>query len=544
MTKRPCRHLHGAAGRGSLPALLTMGLLGFVMALATAASAQTGLDLLPPQVLDPEAGDIPVQVSLQADGAQRTVSGRMLLAGSQEMYLSSATAASLFKAGRFWQDMIRQLTLRVKDKEFKLTAGSRLVIFSEGERLLPVPIFALDGDLWLPMEFFVQILGPSVREVVLWDPEASTLNIGSERYNVTGLSVEQLTRATTLHLICEEPLSYRADSSDRGYVVLKIYRGIVNPAQVGLWSRRGLIESVESRQYRDHAKVFVKVDDLANRFRTYTRQDGREIVLVVEEEQVSALPEPVPRGRVNVMLGEGLVDISRPVEVRTVVIDPGHGGVETGKVGQSGTLEKNVNLAIARQLKRYLERKSDMEVLLTRDEDVQLSLDERAEFANRAGGDLFISLHCNGWFNGDASGIETYFLSPAKTDWTKSVAAYENQPADSSAASADVAFILWELVQNKFINTSSDLAEIVQATLCQGMSAPNRGVKQAGFRVLVGTYMPAVLVEMGFLSHRNEERRLNDSSYQRQLAESLGKAILEFKERSARSARLVSGERE
>jgi N-acetylmuramoyl-L-alanine amidase len=345
-----------------------------------------------------------------------------------------------------------------------------------------------------------------------------------------------------VHVYCEEPLSYRADASEPGYVVLKIYGGVVDPRSVGRSGRLGLVEHVESRQLRDHALVYVKVDELVDRYRTYTSEDGREIVLVVEEEQISALPSPTPRGRVNVMVEEAPVDVTRPIDVRTVVIDPGHGGVEVGRVGRSGVLEKDVNLAVARELQRYLQREGGLEVVLTREKDEQLSLAERAEIANRAGGDLFISLHCNGWFNEGATGIETYFLSPAKTDWTQQVAAEENRGLEDEGD--DVSFIVWELVQNKFISASSDLAETVQATLCRELSGVNRGVRQAGFRVLVGAYMPAVLVEMGFLSNSSEEQRLDDGRYQRQLAKALGQAVLEFKERYARSAHLAGSDEE
>jgi len=485
--------------------------------------------------LDPEARDLAVTVVFRADGSTRPASGRMLLVGSEEIYLRSAAVAGIFKASRFWQGPTRQLTLRVRDHSFVLTAGSRLVLHDEGEMLLPVPVLAIDGDLWLPVVLLTRLLGPVLREAVVWDGEQRELQIGSASFNVTGLRLETLTRATAVHLLCTEPLSFRAYSPERGSIVLKIYGGEVDPAAVSRAGRRGLVTRVQARQFSDHAKVYVKVDELVGRFRTSAGAEGHEIVLVVEEEQVSALPEPVPRGRLNVRLEDTPLDVTRTIDVRTVVIDPGHGGVELGKVGGRGVMEKDVNLAVARELARYLERKSDVEVVLTRDGDEQLGLAERTKLANRAGGDLFISLHCNGWFNEAARGVETYFLSPAKTEWSENVAAEENRGL--AGASEDVSFIVWELVQNQFISSSSDLAEVVQEKLCRKLSATNRGVKQAGFRVLVGAYMPAVLVEMGFLSNPAEERRLAERSYQRRAAEALGEAILEFKERYAHTAR-------
>ncbi len=169
-------------------------------------------------------------------------------------------------------------------------------------------------------------------------------------------------------------------------------------------------------------------------------------------------------------------------------------------------------------------------MVLTRERDQYMELADRAEIANGNQGDLFISLHCNSWFNDGAQGIETFFLSPAESDWAKSVEAAENSAGQEPG---DVEFIVWELVQNRFISSSSQLAEVLQKEVCEDLTLENRGVRQAGFRVLVGAYMPAVLVEMGFLTHPEEERRLGDSSYQRRMARALGKAIVEYSRQMA-----------
>jgi N-acetylmuramoyl-L-alanine amidase len=473
--------------------------------------------------------DLELTVQDRTAGWTRTVNGRRLLQDSQEMYLPSATLADLLQAARLWQPAGRHLTLRVGDRDFRFTEGSRLVVMDAREYLLPVPALKADGDLWLPMVFAGSVLTAESGLYVRWSPEEGRLLIGQSEVNVVDLRVTELTRATSVHVLCREELSFRASSPEPGVIELKIYGAQADLSRLRLGAPRGLVQSVASRQFEGHAVVTVRVEDLVTRYRTYTAQDGREIVLVLEEEQVSALPDPVPRGQADLALGDAPVDVTRRLNIRTVVVDPGHGGSDPGVEGIDGLIEKDVNLAVGRELASYL-RRQGLQVVLTRDDDGHLGLAERAEIANAAGGDLFISLHCNGWFDEGASGFETYFLSPAKSDWSKSVEAVENQGHDEPG---DVEFIVWDLVQNRFISSSSDLAEVVQSEVCRSLRLPDRGVRQAGFRVLVGAWMPAVLVEMGFLTHPDDAARLRSGRGQRELAKAIGDAIVTFRDRAA-----------
>jgi N-acetylmuramoyl-L-alanine amidase len=153
---------------------------------------------------------------------------------------------------------------------------------------------------------------------------------------VTGLTVQRLGRSTAVHIICTVPMGYRASSPEQGVIELKIYGAEVNTARVAWRNRRGLVLKAESSQHSDYATVKVRVDELVGHYRTYTANGGAEIVLVLEEEQVSAIPMPVPHGHANVNIEQGLVDMTNTIRVRTVVIDPGHGGHDAGAVGSRG----------------------------------------------------------------------------------------------------------------------------------------------------------------------------------------------------------------
>ncbi len=224
---------------------------------------------------------------------------------------------------------------------------------------------------------------------------------------------------------------------------------------------------------------------------------------------------------------------------RLVVIDAGHGGVDPGARGPRGTLEKHVTLAVARMLAEELRRDPTLEVRMTRDRDTLIALTDRSRLANRwrnAGGEgrpaLFMSIHANAHPRTTARGFETFFLSEAKTEDARRVAEMENaaqqyeQP--SNAPLDPLSFIKHDLRQNLYLHESSDWAEMIQRRLATSHPGPNRGVKQAGFVVLNGAFMPAVLVELGFITNVEEERMLSDPSAQRRMARELAAAVSDF----------------
>jgi N-acetylmuramoyl-L-alanine amidase len=511
---------------------------GLIVVLCLPAAAQppstpgdTYDDPLAWRRIDAGAPELPVLVDDLGAGRTRRLTGRRLLLGAEEVYLRSADVADMFGARRVWQDAVQRLTLELAAVSVRVTAGSRLVVVGQEERLLPVPVLAAEGELWLPMILVTDVLAARAGQIIRWNPAVLHIDLGSLDANVTGLEVMPYDGGTTVTVICDQPLGFRASHADQGLVEIKIYDGRVDPTAVALEAAQGLVRSVRSRQEDGYAVVAIQLEGIATGSRTEAADGGRRIVMTVEDQRLGALPEPEPRGQAHVAVEAQRPEVSSSLRITTVVLDPGHGGDDAGVVGPSGSREKDVNLDVARALARYLRQEGDLEVVLTRDDDRSLELADRAEIANRAGGDLFVSVHCNGWFDRDAAGLETYFLSPAKTNWSKSVEQAENQ----SALADDVEFIVWELVQNKFISSSSELAEVVQHEACVSLGLPDRGVKQAGFRVLVGAYMPAILVEVGFLSNPTEETLLLSRDYQQHLARAIGDAILTYRERQVRA---------
>jgi N-acetylmuramoyl-L-alanine amidase len=218
------------------------------------------------------------------------------------------------------------------------------------------------------------------------------------------------------------------------------------------------------------------------------------------------------------------------LKVRRVVIDAGHGGKDTGAIGKKGTREKDVSLGIALKLGELLEEQG-LEVILTRDDDRFLKLEERSRLANQAHGDLFISIHCNSALNRKARGVETYTLNISADRYSMRLAAREN--AASEKGVSDLQYILADLATKANTEESSRLARQVQSNLVGHLGRKYKDVRDLGhkealFFVLLGARMPAILVETAFLSNAEEEARLASGAYQAEVARAIAHGVQDF----------------
>jgi N-acetylmuramoyl-L-alanine amidase len=227
--------------------------------------------------------------------------------------------------------------------------------------------------------------------------------------------------------------------------------------------------------------------------------------------------------------------LGQPSLAPIVVIDPGHGGVDPGRIGPGGLKEKDVVLQVSHRLAQVLTRRG-YDVRMTRTADTLVNLAHRSKMANEWRGTrpgLFLSIHANGVSDSRVRGFETFFLSEARTDDERRVAEMENaavayESPDRVVGADDLDFILNNLRNDYYIRASHDLAGLVQDSFSIFHSGANRGVKQAGFRVLVGAFMPAVLIELGFISNPAEERLLGSAAFQTQAATAIADAVDRF----------------
>ncbi|MDX9710186.1 MAG: N-acetylmuramoyl-L-alanine amidase [Trichloromonas sp.] len=316
----------------------------------------------------------------------------------------------------------------------------------------------------------------------------------------------------------------------------------------------GLLRQVRAARF-DPTTMRVVLDLVAyHSFKAFTLPDPYRIVVDVygdEKAVLSAAPGPElraapkaeekpvpPPAKIPAAVAKKPVDAPRKASIsgpaaglRRVVVDAGHGGKDPGAIGPSGLKEKDITLALAKLLKTELERELGCQVILTRDRDVYIPLEERTAIANKVGADLFISVHANASHNKSAYGVETYYLNFSKNDKAAAVAAREN--GTSLKQVGDLELILFDLMANAKINESSRLAAEIQQSLVRDLKREysdvrDLGVKQGPFYVLVGATMPSVLVEAAFISHKREETRLASREFQQQTSAAIVRGVLNY----------------
>jgi N-acetylmuramoyl-L-alanine amidase len=228
-----------------------------------------------------------------------------------------------------------------------------------------------------------------------------------------------------------------------------------------------------------------------------------------------------------------------PLTVRKIAIDPGHGGEDGGAVTALGLLEKDITLDIARRLRRLLEQ-SAFEVLMTRQRDETVSLAQRAAQANAGGADLFLSIHVNSFTTPEAHGPETYYLGPTDDPRTLQLAALENRPSGYSLGEYR------QLLESVYLDVRRTQSRLLATTMQQELyrtrravaaTLPSRGVKMAPFLVLVTTQMPAILIEVAYLSNAEEAQLLATPEYRQRIAQAMWQGIRAYTASLNRSAK-------
>ncbi|MCX8083476.1 MAG: N-acetylmuramoyl-L-alanine amidase [Calditerrivibrio sp.] len=320
-----------------------------------------------------------------------------------------------------------------------------------------------------------------------------------------------------------------------------IYNSVIDPSiPKNMDINDGLLKGLRWGIYDKYTTRVVLDIDSVNDFTVFQMENPYRIIIDVSKDSLSKTAattppaktkeEPKSKAKGKITLVEQgdkhTLASAFGLKVKTVVIDPGHGGKDPGAT-YHGLMEKDINLDIAIRVKKKLqEYDSGLKILMTRETDIFIPLEERTAFANKNKADLFVSIHQNASKNSDAHGVETYVLNVTKDKAALAVAAFENQASEKSIS--DLQGILKDIMLNSKLEESLMLANFVQKDLVKSTHDKDLGVKQAPFYVLVGAKMPSILIECSFISHPATAQHLTTEDYKEKMAEGIFKGIVKY----------------
>ncbi len=450
--------------------------------------------------------------------AARTFGGQEMFAVDDLARLFGFTAREVGVGGG--------LAITFRGQSIVLSPGQDLV--SVAGRLVSLPAAPVrEGRAWfVPVDFVSRALGAVAGARIEVRKPSRLLLVGDIRIPRIAARIEPQGAAARLLLDVAPPTAHTV-THEGSRLVVRFDADGVDPS-LPASTTPALIQAVRA----EGAAIIVDLGPRFAAFKSTAVPGAGALRIVVEvappaaEPAQPAPPAPPPQDALP------LLEVSPTTGLRSVVIDAGHGGAEQGARGPAGGVEKNVTLAVARRLKAALEARLGVRVILTRDADTAMGLDQRAAIANNNKADLFLSLHANASVRPSVAGAEVFYLG--LDEYGEEALRAAAAPAETlpvfGGGSRDIDVVPWRLAQARHVAASAALALAVEASLRSRVTMSPRALQQAPFRVLVGANMPAVLVEMGFMTNAGQERQLASDEYQNAVAQSLVDAIVVFRD--------------
>jgi N-acetylmuramoyl-L-alanine amidase len=425
----------------------------------------------------------------------------------------------------------RAVTVSYKNQTIVLTPDQTLASMSGRLVSLPAPL-TRQGRRWLvPVEFISRALALVYDARLDYRPASRLVVVGDVR--VPHVTAQYDQTGTSLRVTLEtNPKATAAVSQDQNRLLIRIDADALDAALPAPPSQNGLLTGIRAIEPNT-----IQLD-LGQRFASYRSSTpisaGASAQMVVEllsaaAESSSTTPASPPPGAA----AANLPVFGEPrASIRTIVIDPGHGGEDSGVKGSGGGLEKDVAVAVARRVKSAIEGRLGIRVILTRDDDTKVDADSRAAIANNNKADLFISLHANGSPRSATKGATIYYLS---LDRFGEEARRQSQLNGEvlqvyGGGTRQFSLVEWELAQAAHVQDSAALAGLIEQKLHGSANLETVSVQQSGLRALAGANMPAVLLEMGYLSNPEEETRLASADFQTNVAQALTEAVIAFRD--------------
>jgi N-acetylmuramoyl-L-alanine amidase len=446
-------------------------------------------------------------------------------------YISLSELADVLGGSLDW-DVIGYKVKYVQDGfRFDFVLQSPFFILNDTTYNLTYQTVYRKGKLFVPAMTFIPFLDRVTGQKITWDKGSHTVRVESEYFNVTDLAFEPKANGLLIEIFLSTALNYDLFVTEGNWVNISIRNGQINVPRLVSKRDSRFAYQVKCHQMQNTGQVSIRLKRDAKNIHHKLVFDPPRIQISITDSDFdidTAAPKPA---------------IGPDNKIDVIVIDPGHGGDDYGAIGKGGTKEKDIVLKIAKELASLIRKDKKFKVVMTRDRDTYISLDKRAEIANNAGADLFVSIHVNASPKRSVRGWNVFFLAQAKNDSARAAAQLENSyflreisvPEQAENDIQDELYhdpivgILNEMIMTEFQAESHDFAMLVNREFRRKLKIPARGVDQAGFFVLNRVFTPSVLIEAAFISNPTEEKLLNKKSYQKDVAEGIYDAIKRFK---------------
>ncbi len=490
------------------------------------------------------AQDNSIRVQLEGSNEPSTSIGIFRRNGT--VYGSLTDLAALFSLSTYANPATQKFEIKKPPYRIKVTAGNPfIVVTAQSNRqsvyqLNETVIYAA-RSYFVPLNSFVPLFDVVFGRAATFDREAGILRISSiparPAFDISTLSFEEKSNGMLIRIPVARPLNdFESWLKQDGWLYVTIADARADVNAINRVPPEGMVRKIIAIQSPTSVQLTFKLSGNIAAAEILRGERGNDILVSIRNEgnEKKLLLEAKRRE-----IQQGLESQRKRWKLDVIVIDPGHGGRDPGSIGVTGVREKDITLGIGLKLGKLIShRMKGVKVVYTRKDDSWVELYRRGQIANEADGKLFISIHANSLRRkpSPTRGFEVYLLRPGRTAEAIEIAERENSVIELEEgyeeryqALTDENFILVTMAQSAHVKASELFADIAQREIAARAGIPNRGVKQAGFLVLVGASMPNVLVETAYLSNREDERFLKSEKGQQKIAEALFHAVERYK---------------
>ncbi|MEN8191390.1 MAG: N-acetylmuramoyl-L-alanine amidase [Bacteroidota bacterium] len=478
-------------------------------------------------------------------------------------YVSAKDLSKILSGNYYYNPSAAKVEMKFDNFNLKVTAKNQFIVLTDKNKdinlvfQIPISTLLLNNDVFIPIDYTLKYIEIAYQKKIKYNRKTKDLIVtndpsdifaqlkstkpteimvekkpAAERvsdFDIYGMEITEMANGTLIRLKTSRQINKYSSSIHEGKLFFFVSGASIDPALIKSAKPGGDVRKVRVKTVKGNKQIefFLKGNvKYSDSLQSSSKDiDTDDILITIQNDAFDSLVDDIQADK-----NKWNFDV--------IVLDAGHGGRDPGAIGVTGLREKDVNLGVAIELEKILKTKMpDIKVIQTRNSDKFVELYKRGKIANENEGKLFISIHANslGRKNSKVRGFDVYLLRPGKTEkaieiaeMENSVIQYEDNP-DLYQTLTDENFILVTMAHSAYLRYSEKFAEILYQNWANELKVPARGVKQAGFYVLVGASMPSVLVETGFISNRQDEAYLKSKKGRKEIAKTIYNSIVEYR---------------